>query len=257
MATSTYTGALYGTGVYGAASYGIVNVSILVDGVQGTCTTDSGVIITADANHVVIGVTSPAAVGQVGVIGKAVVAVTGNEATTAVGTTDQVATAVVVPTGVAATGQVGSVTIVAKAVVVTVSVEGLISAGNAVPVADANTAVTLGQLTGSVNGAVNIFENELHIITSVQAVATAGTLSFVINSFDYEAVADQYSTARTVYVGSRSTSKSRTVLVPAEDRKVVAIKNAASRTIYVPASNRVVYIIGNRSTAYTRTKLAA
>jgi hypothetical protein len=81
MATTIYSGAVYGVGVYGVAQYGINSVIIIPDGVQGSCTTDSGLVIEADANHVVIGVTSAGAVGQVGTIGRAVVIPAGVEAT--------------------------------------------------------------------------------------------------------------------------------------------------------------------------------
>lgn len=170
MATTIYSGAVYGVGVYGVAQYGINSVIIIPDGVQGSCTTDSGLVIEADANHVVIGVTSAGAVGQVGTIGRAVV----------------------VPTGVEATGAIGS---------------------------------------------VNVFENELQIPVGVAATLILGIPVVVNTSFDYEAVKDQYDKRRTVYVKPKITSD--------------------ARIVYVPAINRVVYIIGNRSTPFTRTKLAA
>lgn len=237
MATTTRTGAIYGIGVYGVDLYGVSNVSILVDGVQGTCTTDSGVVIEADANHVVIGVTSAGAVGQVGTIGKAVVLPTGIEATGNIGTTSLVGDALVVPTGVQSTGAIGTVTVLASAVtVLNVSVEGVAQVGTASVIAKAVVAVTSNQVTGAI-GSVNVFENELQVPVGVAATLVLGTPVVVNLSFDYDAVKDQYDRRRTIYIGPRSSS--------------------ATRTIYVPATNRVVYIIGTRSTSATRTKLAA
>lgn len=237
MATTTRTGAIYGIGIYGTDVYGVSNVSILVDGVQGTCTTDSGVIIEADANHVVIGVTAAGAVGQVGTIGKAVVVPTGVEVTGAIGTTSHIGDALFVLPSVEGTGAIGTATVVAAAVtVLNVSVEGTAQVGIVNAQANADVAVTGNTATGSI-GSVNVFENEVVIPVGVSAVSFLNNITVTTTSFDYDAVADQYDRRRTVYVGGRT--------------------NSNVRTVYVPASNRVVYIIGNRSTVYTRTKLAA
>jgi hypothetical protein len=236
MATTIYSGAVYGVGVYGVAQYGINSVIIIPDGVQGSCTTDSGLVIEADANHVVIGVTSAGAVGQVGTIGRAVVIPAGVEATSNVGTTQQSAEAVVVPTGVEGTGATGTVTLVGIALVIAPSIEGTGIAGIVNARANADVAVTGNEATGAI-GSVNVFENELQIPVGVSATLVLGTPVVVNLSFDYEAVKDQYDKRRTVYVKPRATSD--------------------TRIVYVPAINRVVYIIGNRSTPFTRTKLAA
>jgi hypothetical protein len=237
MATTTRTGAIYGIGVYGVALYGVSNVSILVDGVQGTCTTDSGLVIEADANHVVIGVTSAGAVGQVGTIGTAVVVPTGVEGTGNIGTTSHVGDALIIPTGVEGTGAIGTVTVLAAAVtVLNVSVEGTLQVGTVNARANADVVPTGNEVTGSI-GSVTVFENELQIPIGVAATLVLGTPVVVNTSFDYEAVKDQYDKRRTVYVKPRATSD--------------------TRIIYVPAINRVVYIIGTRSTPFTRTKLAA
>jgi hypothetical protein len=236
MATTIYSGAVYGVGVYGVAQYGINSVIIIPDGVQGSCTTDSGLVIEADANHVVIGVTSAGAVGQVGTIGRAVVIPTGVEATSDVGTTQQFAEAVVVPTGVEGTGAIGTVTLVGIALVIAPSVEGTGIAGIVNARANADVAVTGNEATGAI-GSVTVFENELQIPVGVSATLIVGIPVVVNLSFDYEAVKDQYDKRRTVYVKPRVTSD--------------------ARIVYVPAINRVVYIIGNRSTPFTRTKLAA
>jgi hypothetical protein len=236
MATTIYSGAVYGVGVYGVAQYGINSVIIIPDGVQGSCTTDSGLVIEADANHVVIGVTSAGAVGQVGTIGRAVVIPAGVEATSNVGTTQQSAEAVVVPTGVEGTGATGTVTLVGIALVIAPSIEGTGIAGIVNARANADVAVTGNEATGAI-GSVNVFENELQIPVGVAATLILGIPVVVNTSFDYEAVKDQYDKRRTVYVKPKITSD--------------------ARIVYVPAINRVVYIIGNRSTPFTRTKLAA
>jgi len=88
MATSTRSGAIYGIGIYGVDTYGTSNVSIVPDGVQAVCTTDSGLVITADANHVVVGIVGLGLVGSIGpdqIIGEANVPVVGVVATGAVG----------------------------------------------------------------------------------------------------------------------------------------------------------------------------
>lgn len=237
MATTIYSGAVYGVGVYGVAQYGINSVIIIPDGIQGSCTTDSGIVIEADANHVVIGVTSAGAVGQVGTIGKAVVVPTGVEVTGAIGTTSHVGDALVIPTGVEGTGAIGTVTVLAAAVtVLNVSVEGTLQVGTVNARANADVAVTGNEATGAI-GSVTVFENELQIPVGVAATLVLGAPVVVNTSFDYEAVKNLYDRRRTVYVKPSLTND--------------------ARTVYVPASNRVVYVIGTRSTTYTRTKLAA
>jgi len=88
VASSTRSGAIYGTGAYGAASFGVSNVTTTVDGVQASGTTDPDVIITADATHSITsvqGITSNGGVGQV--VANAVVEPTGIEATETVNAT--------------------------------------------------------------------------------------------------------------------------------------------------------------------------
>lgn len=227
MATTTLTGAIYGIGVYGVAIYDLSNVSILVDGVQGVATTDSGANITADANHVVIGVTSAGAVGQVGTIGKAVVIPTGVEATGSIGTTAQVGIANLLLTGVFGTGEAGTVVLVGLANLTVTGVFSNAVAGTAVPKADANVSVTSVTGTGSID-VVTIFENELVILGGVSSTGIIGTAAFAITNFDYNAFADQYSRSRTAYVGRRSTAKERTVSIPYEPRIVLVDRRSTS-----------------------------
>ena len=81
MATTTRSGAIYGIGVYGTSRYGISNVAYIPDGLQGSATSDSGVVISGDANHVVVSLVAAGATGSVGVVGVAVTSLVGVEAT--------------------------------------------------------------------------------------------------------------------------------------------------------------------------------
>ena len=71
MATTTRSGAIYGIGTYGTSLYGKSNVAYVPDGVQGVATSDSGVVISGDANHVVVSLVAAGATGSVGVVGVA------------------------------------------------------------------------------------------------------------------------------------------------------------------------------------------
>jgi hypothetical protein len=146
MTTTTRTGAIYGIGVYGTSRYGITGVVLVPDGVQAVGTTDSGINITADANHTVVSIVGLGLVGTIGpdqVIGDANVPVVGVVATGAVGdnlTFSLGHTEAV--TGVQATGNTSAPTVVAKALT---SVSGVSSAGavgTATIVAKAVTLVT-------------------------------------------------------------------------------------------------------------------
>ena len=57
--------------------YGVSNVAYVPDGVASVATSNSGVNITGDANHVVVSLVSPAIVGSVGVVGVAVTSIVG------------------------------------------------------------------------------------------------------------------------------------------------------------------------------------
>ena len=255
MATATYTGAVYGIGVYGVAVYGLSNVSILVDGVQGTCTTDSGVIITADANHVVIGVTSAGAVGQVGTIGKALVLPTGVEGTVDVGTAVATAAANTLADSVAATGSIGTTDVTGTSLFTLASTPLIGTIGVAEAQASALATVTGNSASVSTNN-VDVFENEVVIPLGLQAESNVGSVAISVTLFDYTAVADQYDRRRTVYVERKTTSKDRTVNVPKSDRVVYVEAKTTARTVYVPYESRIVYI-DRRTTSADRTKLAA
>lgn len=80
MATTIPYGAVYGTAIYGVDRYGVNGVTVIPDGVQMSITSDSGVVISGDANHVVVSLVSPSIVGGVGVVGVAVTSTVGVEA---------------------------------------------------------------------------------------------------------------------------------------------------------------------------------
>jgi hypothetical protein len=81
MATTTRSGAIYGIGVYAVSRYGKSNVTYVPDGVEGTATLNSNVVIIGKANHVVVSLVATGAVGSVGVVGVAVTSVVGVSAT--------------------------------------------------------------------------------------------------------------------------------------------------------------------------------
>lgn len=123
MSSTIRSGAVYGIGRYGDIRYGVSNVTYIPDGVSVTATSDSGVVIIGDANHVVVGVSMSAAVSSVGVVGVAVTSVAGVEATASIG--DNVSFKLdckFTPAGVEAQSSVGALTVVAKAVVVATGV---------------------------------------------------------------------------------------------------------------------------------------
>lgn len=218
MATSTRSGAVYGVGVYGVAEYGVSNVTVVPDGVQATGTTDSGLIITADGLHVVIGTTSSGLVGSIGVdqvTGDAVVIPTGVEATNSAGTITHRTVNLVPVTGVAGTSAVGTTTVVADSnYAIDAGVSGSGEVGTVIAKVNNTVSVTNNAATGSV-GSVVVLENEVQIPTGVSATGQAGTVSITTTTFNYDAVASQYAAARAVLVLRKGTSKDRTVRVPA------------------------------------------
>lgn len=112
MATTVRSGAIYGIGVYGVARYGKSNVAYTPDGLQAVATSDSGVVISGDANHVVVSLVSPAAVGSVGVVGVAITNVSGVSATAYLNAAVTLSLGCKFSiSGVFATGNIGNVTI--------------------------------------------------------------------------------------------------------------------------------------------------
>jgi hypothetical protein len=143
MATTVRSGAIYGIGTYGVSRYGVSNVAYTPDGVAGVATSDSGVVITGDANHVVVSLVSPTIVGSVGVVGVAVTNVTGVQASALLN--DNVSFSLgcrFSVNGVAATGVVGTTTVVAKATTLLSGVSATGFVDSLTIAADANTDLT-------------------------------------------------------------------------------------------------------------------
>ena len=218
MATSTSSGAVYGVGVYGVAEYGVANVTVIPDGVQASVTSDSGLIIEADGIHDIVDVTEfdlIGAVGDVGISAGATVVPTGAEVTGSIGTITQKTVNRVPVTGVEGTGELGTLDFIGDSnYVLDSGVSGSLLVGTVVVAASAPVPVT-GVTAATNAGVVTILENEVQIPTGVSATGVAGTVSISTTSFDYNAVASQYAAARAVLVLRRTTSKDRTVRVPA------------------------------------------
>lgn len=146
MTTTTRTGAIYGIGVYGTSRYGVTGVILVPDGVEAIGTTDSGINITADANHTVVSIIGYGLVGSIGpdqVSGDANVPVVGVVCT---GTVNSNVTFKLdykaVVGSVQATGNTSAPTVVAKARTSVSGVFGVGVANTATVVANAVTPVT-------------------------------------------------------------------------------------------------------------------
>lgn len=200
MATTTFTGTLYGTAVYGTDIYGIGGVTIVPDGVQATGTTDSGLVISADANHVVIGVQGTGAVGLVGsaIVADANIGVTGVEATSSAGTITHKTVNRIPVSGIEATGAAGTLGMTGDSnFAITAGVEGTGQVGTVTPVADANVAVTGVAGTTAINAAgVVVGNNAIPTFSGVVGTGAAGTVTVspTVTVFD----PDNYSRARAV-----------------------------------------------------------
>lgn len=218
MATSIGSGAVYGVGVYGVDSYGVADVTVIPDGVQGTLHPEPGFSIRADSLHVIVDVNELAMVASIGVdgvIGDAVVDVTGVEATGDAGTITQKTVNRIPVDGVEGTGELGTLSFIGDSnYTIDVSAVGTVQVGTVVVAASAPVPVTGTSASGSI-GTVTILENEVQIPIGVSGTGIAGTVTITTTAFNYAAVASQYSAARAVLVLRRTTSKDRTVMVPA------------------------------------------
>lgn len=111
MATTVYTGSVYGVAIYGSNIYGQYGVTYSPDGIAASATANPNVIITGDAVHVLISLVTPALVSSVGIIGDALFSVVGVSSTFALDTVDVAASAVVVSSGLEMTSAVDQLTI--------------------------------------------------------------------------------------------------------------------------------------------------
>lgn len=260
MTTTTRTGAIYGIGVYGTSRYGVTGVILVPDGVQAVGTTDSGINITADANHTVVSIVGYGLVGSIGpdqVIGDANVPVVGVVCT---GTVNDNVTFKLdykaVVDSVQATGNISSPTVVAKALVGLSGVSGVGVVNTATIIAKAVTLLTGVEGTTQLGTPTQKTVNRVPV-TGTEAVGEVGTSTVTVTIFDYNAVKDLYAAIRTVYVDRRSTSRDRTVLVPVSNRTVLVEANqSTNRVVYINAQPRVV-TVERRSTSDDREVLAA
>jgi hypothetical protein len=175
MAFYDIADAIYGTGKYGAASYGIVTPVIALTGVQAT-----GAITSVTAGGFEIDITERISTG---------VGATGAVNTVQVHIAELLAS-------VSATGSVNTLTLTGTANVTLTGVEGT---GFVNTVEDKPTEL-LGSVsaTGFVNG--NFTFSNTHSLTGIQGTTVIGTITKTAVIFDFEAVASQYSRSRTVNI---------------------------------------------------------
>lgn len=149
------TSALYGTGVYGASSFGAVNVAITISGVSATGSIKS-VAINGFEIDISERLASVSATGQIGAAS---------------------ATLSVAPTGVSATGSIGTLTHSN-----TVTIAGVEATGSVATVSENIGLTPSGVEATSSAGSVEPQTSEA--LLSVSATATAGTVVVLINTFD-------------------------------------------------------------------------
>ena len=182
MTTTTRTGAIYGIGVYGTSRYGITGVILVPDGIQAVGTTDSGVNITADANHTVVSLVGLGLVGSIGpdqIIGDANVPVVGVVATGSVnGNVTFKLDYKAIVASVQATGNTSAPTVVAKALTSVSGVFGVSVVGTATIVAKAVTLLTGVAGTAQLGTPTQKTVNRIPV-TGVGAIGVVGTVVLV------------------------------------------------------------------------------
>jgi hypothetical protein len=215
--SSIGSGAVYGIGIYGTSQYGVASVTVFVDGVSSNFVLNDTLQIQADALHVIdTPNTDPldSFVGNVSVSAEAIVVPTGVEATGSLGTVIQKSSNIVPVVSVFGAAEVGTVALETNNYI---DVTGFVATGfvgSVNVVAKATVAVT-GVFGTTAVGTVVILENEVITSPTSIAVLTAGNLTITTTSFNFNAVASQYSRSRTAYIPRRSTAKERTVIIPA------------------------------------------
>ena len=279
MTTTTRTGAIYGIGVYGTSRYGVTGVILVPDGVQAVGTTDSGVNITADANHTVVSIVGYGLVGSIGpdqVIGDANVPVVGVVCTGSVngnvtfkldykavvasvqgtGNTSAptvVAKALTSVSGVFGTGFSGSATVRASATALPTGVQATTAVGTTTHIGYANVLIASVTATGAV-GTVVIVAKAVTNVTGISSTGICGTVDV---------------TAKSVYIvsGVQATGAVTTVTIAENARPtfdgvqttgfigtttvtVTIFDYEAVRDLYAP--QRTVYV-DRRSTSKDRT----
>lgn len=193
-------------------------------GVQATGTANT--VTATGGTGVIIAVSSVSATGAVNgsvtIVAKAVVVPTGVEGDIITDdplvTGDEIiidAEADIALTGVAGTSATNNVTIVAKSVVVPTGVEGdiitdsiLVDGDEVVIDAEADVSLSGKGVSGTtaLNGSVTLVCKAVVIPTGIQGTFTVGNETINAVQFDYESIKDNYSRARTVYIGSASSN---------------------------------------------------
>lgn len=217
MPSSIGSGAVYGIGIYGTSQYGVASVTVFVDGVSATAILNSTLQISADATHAVCGLCADELdgfVGNVSVSAEAIVVPTGAEATGTIGTVTQKSNNTIPIGGVVGTAEAGTLSLETNNYI---DVTGFVATGfvGSVNVVAKATATVTGVFGTTAVGTVVILENEVIVSPTSIAVLIAGNLTISTTSFNFNAVASQYSRNRTAYVPRKPTDKERTVIIPA------------------------------------------
>lgn len=217
MAFYDSSDAIFGTGTYGSASYGIVTPTAALTGVSATVTVAS-VAVTGfeiDISEVLNSVSATTSLGTLQV--NITESITGVSATVSIGTLEAKTTEAI--DSVSATGSVGSIQVNISEVLTGVVGTGAVN--DDFDVRSIKTATTTGVVgTTAVDDGLN-FVVTIGPITGVSATATLGTLQEITTSealesvsatvslgtitatgvqFDFEAVKTLYDRRRTAYV---------------------------------------------------------
>lgn len=220
MPSSVASGAIYGTGVYGTSLYNVSNITVLVDGVVGTSALNDTLQIEGDATHVISSLSLGAlsgSVGSVSIQAEAIVIPTGVSATGSLGSLTQITVNRIPVTGVAGTGEVGTAGLETNNYIDVAGFALSSFVNDALSITGKAVTVLPGVvITSTLNNTLNILENEVVIPPSVSAIIALGTVTINTTFFDYNSVASLYSRTRAVYIPRQTTSKERTVIVPAD-----------------------------------------
>jgi len=227
--------ARYGSGLYGTSEYGVVNLTASISGVSATGTIASVVAGGFEVDvteRISTGVSATGSVGTLNVFIKVSVVgvsatgtvntvkenintpITGVQATGSVNTVEEKPTEAL--DSVSATGSVNNVTVNIIEKLGSVSATGTIA--TLTLTGTANVTPTGVEAVGSVNTveekptevlnsvSATVFVNgnftfsNSHALTGVQATTTLGTITKTAIVFNFQAVANQYSRARTIKI---------------------------------------------------------
>lgn len=188
MPSSVFTGAVYGTGVYGTARYDSFGIVVSVDGVQGSFTLNDTLQIEADASHTIctlcLGV-MPGQVGSVSITGESNTDLTGVEASVLLGTPGIDAATILFVEGLSANGAVNTSTVLGDAILdSTVIVSGSLN-GAVGPLEVLGSAIVLSanaEATGYIN-TVNIAASSIYSVVGILANFSVGDLSLETNNY--------------------------------------------------------------------------